>query len=479
MSAFSDRLKRMGRRPDAGAENPILTGKVAPTLLGLSIPMIMAMILVTGFGLVDMLYLGRFSKDAMAAISVAFPITYLLQTFGGALGTAATSTCSRLIGAGEPQQVRNLVWHLLGVAVVMAIVFIPGGILLLKPALAETSATPLVAHLARQYGVIFFLGGVFSFVAMGINALFRGEGDTIFPFRVMAIGLLLNIILDPLFIFGPGPLPRLGVVGAAVTTVVSFAVASLLALRELRNPERTVRFDRSAWRFDPALLGDLGRVGGPAVIANLALPISVFLINHMLRSHGTAALAAFGAGLRLLSFVFLPTLGISLSMMIMVGQNHGAGQRERVREITLATLRFCLTLLAALALPVIIWPHLAMRVFTDDPEVIAAGAPLARWVTLARPMLSVVNITAFWFQARGQGLAGMIPNTLMRVILEPLGVWVGLSLGFSTIGLLGGWIGMAVGDALGGAICLVILLWRLHVYVNQAPASGSLATTTA
>ncbi len=469
MSAFMDRMKTMGRRPAKGDANPILTGKVTPTLLGLSIPMIMAMFLVTGFGLVDMIYLGRFSKEAMAAISLAFPITYLLQTIGGALSTAATSTCSRLIGAGDPRRVRNLVWHVLLVSTGLSIALVPLGIFLLKPALSATEASPVVASLARQYGVIFFAGGIFSMVAMSVNAMFRGEGDTIFPFKIMALGLGLNIILDPLFIFGLGPLPRLGVKGAAVTTVVSFAVAAVVALLELRNRDRTVHFDRTAWRFDSSLLRDMGSVGGPAVVANLALPVSVYLINHMIAPFGTAALAAYGAGLRLLSFVFLPTLGISLSMMIMVGQNHGAGERQRVRKITLSTLGFCLTLLAVLALPVIIWPRWALGLFTDDPEVIAVGAPLARWATLARPMLSVVNITAFWFQARGQGLAGMIPNTLMRVILEPLGVWFGLGLGIGASGLLGGWYGMAVGDALGGLICLIILLWRLRVYVRSAP----------
>jgi Na+-driven multidrug efflux pump len=197
------------------------------------------------------------------------------------------------------------------------------------------------------------------------------------------------------------------------------------------------------------------------------MPTSVFLINGMLENHGTEAVAAFAAGIRLLSFVFLPTLGVSLSMMIMVGQNHGAGQRKRVEKITLTTLGFCLSLLAALALPVIIFPRWALGIFTDEPAVIAAGAPLARWVTLARPMLSVVNITAFWFQARGNGLAGMVPNTVLRVLFEPLGVYLGLQV---TGALAGGWYGMAIGDAIGGTVFLVVLLWRLRVYVRSAPS---------
>jgi len=120
-------------------------------------------------------------------------------------------------------------------------------------------------------------------------------------------------------------------------------------------------------------------------------------------------------------------------------------------------------LLAALALPVILFPRWAMGLMTDDPAVIEAGWPLARWATAARPMLSVVNITAFWFQARGQGLAGMLPNSVLRVVLEPLGVWIGLQMG----GLAGGWYGFAVGDAIGGVVFLALLWWRLRVYVQQ------------
>ena len=463
MPSLLDRLRSMGRRPRAGGPNPILEGRIAPTLLGLSVPMIMAMVLVTGFGLVDMIYLGRFSKEAMAAISLAFPVTYLLHTFGGAIGSACTSSCSRLIGSGREAEVPNLLLHVILLAALVAVLLIPGGIALLAPALRSPDTDPVVREMARQYGVIYFLGGFFSLFSMSVNALFRGEGDTVFPFKAMALGLALNIVIDPLFIFGVGPFPRLGVAGAAVTTVVSFAAVSLIVLRELVvTRDRKVRLVRGAWRFDRGLVRDLAGGAGPASLANPSLPASVYMINGMLLSHGTAAIAAFGAGLRLLSFVFLPTLGLSMSMMIMVGQNHGAGERERVRSITLTTLRFALTLLAALALPGILFPRWAMGLMTDDVAVIEAGWPLARWGTVARPMLSVVNITSFWFQARGQGLAGMLPNSTLRVVLEPLGVWAGLHAG----GLAGGWYGFAVGDAIGGLLFLTLLLWRLHVYVR-------------
>ena len=472
MAAFFDRLRRAGQRNPDGT-NPILTGPITRTLLGLSIPMIMAMFLVTGFGLVDMMYLGRFSREAMAAVSLAFPLTYLLHTVGGAMGVAATSLTSRLIGRDEDRQVRNLLLHVILLVVLLAALITPIGILLLRPALRSSNAAPEVVRLAIQYGTVYFLGSLFALFAMTTNSMFRGEGDTIFPFKVMAVALGLNVVLDPLFIFGPGPLPRLGVAGAAVTTFCTMGLAALIIARELRNPMRRVRFDRTTWRFDRSLLRDLGAVAGPAMVANLAMPVSVYLINRMLVPYGTEALAAFGAGIRLLSFVFLPSLGISLSMMIMVGQNHGAGNRERVYRTTLTTLAFSLTLLATLALPVILFPRQAVGLFTDDQAVIAAGWPLARYVTLTRPMLSVVNITAFWFQARGQGLAGMLPNTVLRVVLEPLGVYLGLRL----VGeLAGGWYGLAIGDLVGGLFFLGLLLWRLRVYVRSGTLSRSETT---
>jgi len=471
--AWLDRLRRLGRRPRGDGPNPVLAGRITPTLLGLSVPMILAMVLVTFFGLVDMFYLGRFSKEAMAAVGLAFPVTYLLHTFGGALGTACTSTCSRLIGAGRKAEVPNLLLHVILLAAIVAVVLVPGGMLLLRiePTLASPETDPAVRQMAYQYGLIYFLGGFFSVFAMSVNALFRGEGDTAFPFKVMAVGLVLNIVLDPLFIFGPGPFPRLGVAGAAVTTVVSFAAASLLVLRELLTADRIVRLVRGAWRWRPDLVTDLVQVAGPASLANLALPISVMLINAMIASFGTAAVAGYAAARVIHSIVFLPTLGLSMSMMIMVGQNHGAGLRDRVREITLTTLRFSLTLVAALSLPIVLFPEWAMGWITDEPAVVAAGAPLVQWGTLTRPMLGIVNIAAFWFQARGQGVAGMAPNSAMRVLFEPLGVWVGLQFG----SLATGWYGFAAADVVGGAVFLALLLWRLRVYVRTAPAAGRAA----
>jgi len=459
MPSFLERLRRAGRRPE-GAGNPILDAPEQRTLLGLSVPMILAMLLVTGFGLVDMLYLGRYSREAMAAVALAFPVAYLIHSVAGALGQGATSLTSRLTGADRDADVRNLVWHVLLVVGAFALVLAPAGWLAAEPVLRRMGADPGVTDGAVTYTRIAYLAAGAGLLPMVINSMFRGEGDTMFPFKVMAVALGLNVVLDPIFIFGLGPVPELGVAGAAVTTSTSFLVAGLVVLRELRNPARKVRCDRSAWRWDPSLLRGLFSVSAPAFVANISMPVSSYLITDMLTAYGTDAIAAFGAGTRLLSFVFLPTLGISMSMMIMVGQNHGAGNRARVRRITLLTLRHALTLLAVLALPVIVFPEKALGIFTDEPTVIAAGAFLARWVTVARPMLSVVNITSFWFHAQGNGLMGMVPNFVMRVLLEPLGVWLGLRWG----ALHGGWTGMALADAAGGLLCLGLLLWRLKVY---------------
>ena len=221
------------------------------------------------------------------------------------------------------------------------------------------------------------------------------------------------------------------------------------------------------------MMRDLLQVAGPASLANLALPVSVFLINAMIAVYGTVAVAGYAAARVIHSIVFLPPLGISLSMMIMVGQNHGAGRRDRVRAITLTTLRWSLVLVTVLSLPIVLFPEWAMRWVTDDAAVVAAGAPLARWGTLARPMLGIVNVTAFWFQARGNGPAGMVPNSVLRVICEPLGVWAGLQLA----GLAGGWYGFAVGDVIGGVIFLLILLWRLRAYVRDGERSAAAAAT--
>jgi putative MATE family efflux protein len=464
VSGFLGRLQRIRHQAPDGSQ-PLLDGPIVSTLLGLSIPMIMAMFLVTGFGLVDMLYLGRYSPVAMAAISVAFPATYLLQTLATALGTAATSLSSRLLGAGQERQARNLLLHVLLADAGLTVIALPAGLLALRPLIGAMGAPAEVTAEAVAYGRIIYLGALPALLPMSMNALFRSEGDTIFPFKVMALALALNAVLNPLLIFGPGPLPRLGVQGAALTTVASFCVATLFVLRELRNPSRRIRLERRAWRFAPELLRGLANVGVPALAATSAAPLAVFIVNSLLAPYGTPALAAYGVGMRLLSFVFLPTLGISMSMLVMVGQNHGAGRRDRVVRITRAALLFAMGLLSLLAVPVILFPRIALGIFTSEPAVIAAGIPLVFWVMMARPMLSVANVSGLWFQALGRGVTGSVPNVFMRVIMEPLGLWLGLRLG----GLEAGWQGMAAGGAAGGLLLLLFLIWRLRVYRTRVP----------
>lgn len=470
MPTFLERLRRGHRRPAPGEPDPILHGPVRRTLLGLSVPMILAMLLVTAFGLVDMIYLGRYSPEAMASVQIAFPVSYLLMALAGALGTASTSLVSRLLGAGDERRARNAALHSLLVVGGLTATITPASLLFLHRTFVPGGVDPAVAQGALTYARISYLGTIFALFPQTSNALFRGEGDTMFPFRTMALALALNVVLDPLFIFGPGPFPELGVAGAAWTTVASFGIASLMVARELFNPRRRIHVERAAWRWDPRLLRDLAVVAGPALFANMATPVSVELINRQLTPFGTDALAAFGAGSRLLNFVFLPTIGISMSMLIMVGQNHGAGLRDRVRRITWTTVGAATALMAMLAIPILLFPRAALGAFTDQAPVIALGVPLVLWVTPARPMLSVVNITAYWFQARGQGLAGMGPNFLMRVIMEPLGVWLGLRL---THDLTGGWIGMAGGNVAGGLLCLGLLAWRMRIYARATSTPPS------
>ncbi len=167
---------------------------------------------------------------------------------------------------------RNLLWHSLLVIVALAVVLTPVGMLLAEPMLKRMGADAEVTADAVLYTRIVYGSMLFSLLPMVINSLFRGEGDTIFPFKLMALALGLNVVLDPLFIFGFGPVPRMGVAGAAVTTASSFLFATLLVLRELRNPNRKVRFDRSAWRWDPSLLRGLAAVSAPAFVATCRCP---------------------------------------------------------------------------------------------------------------------------------------------------------------------------------------------------------------
>ncbi len=364
----------MNRQPNKIDAEPaaarLLQGPVGPMLLRMAVPMFWGMLAVTSFNVVDTLYVGRLGAKPLAAMGYTFPVVFVVQCVLMGMSVGTSSLVSRAIGEGDYHRVRRLTTDALLLSGLLVIVLSALGAATIGPVLRLMGATPDIVELARPYIMVWLAGVWLLTLPMVGNAAIRATGDALSPSVIMVVSGGINIILDPLLIFGLGPFPRMELRGAAIASVVSWVLAcgvSLwilvrkLKLLDLRWPSAQAVW--ASWR-------QLAYLGLPAVATNLLMPLSAGMLTRMVSAYGPEAVAAFGVGTRLETLAMSGAFALSTVLAPFVGQNFGAGRIARVREGVHAALRFgfgwgvgMCVLFAVLAGPL-------ARLFNDHDDVI-------------------------------------------------------------------------------------------------------------
>ena len=336
-------------------------------------PMIIGMLSIVAFNLADAYFVGQLGKAQLAAMGYTFPVVIFLGTIARGIGMGASSVLSRAIGQGDSQRVRRLTTDSLILGVLVGAVIAAIGQLTIDPLFSLLGAGPGTLAMIRQYMVIWYPGAVFLTVPMVGNQAIRASGDTFWPSVVMMVSAGLNIVLDPLLIFGWGPVPAMGLQGAAIATVFArfgTLVASLALLhfkkRMLARPTLDLREMLISWK---AVLA----IGVPAGATQTLFPISRLALTSFIAQFSVdrkAAVAAFGTGTRIEALAMLVLWALATVLLPVIGQNLGAGLTERIRRASRLASWFamfwglvCWGLFILLAEPI-------ARAFSDDKQVV-------------------------------------------------------------------------------------------------------------
>jgi putative MATE family efflux protein len=428
-------------------------GPVGAHLKALAGPMAFGILAIMAFNLVDTWYVSLLGTTELAAMSLTFPVVAVVGSVGMGLGIGATSVISRTIGGGDMDQVRRLTTDALILAGLVVVVVCVAGYLAIDPLFRMLGADAEVLPLVRAYMQVWFLGsGVLIVPMMGLSAI-RATGDTRTPAKVMTFAGVANGVLDPIFIFGWGPIPAMGLEGAALATVLSRTSTLVVTLYVLGARERIItrRFDGlaatlSSWRR-------ILTIGGPAAATNLTQPLTIGLLTALVASEGQAAVAAFGAGGRVEMFALIPIMGLGAGITPFVGQNWGAGLRDRVGRALGLAIR------ADLALGLMGWTvlFLAARplagLFSQDPEVTALITTYLRILPLGHAFIGIFQAANSTFNAVGRPLTA----TALTLLRAPL-LTAGLAFaGGALFGLPGVFWGAALAAVASGVIALIWL----------------------
>lgn len=397
----------------------LLEGPIFRSLLTLAIPIAVANILQAAYQLIDAFWVGRLGGAAVAAVSVTTPVIFLSISVGAGLAIAGSTLIAQYFGARNQEMVNHVAAQTLLMVVLVSVVLGAAGWVAAPGLLRLMGVAPEVYAGALGFMRVSFAGLVFNFFFFMFQSIMRGIGEARFPVRIVLGTVVLNFALDPFFIYGWGPIPRMGVMGAALATFSTQSLAALIALWVLLRGRFAIRLSARDFRPDPAYIRRAFFLGLPASIEQSARALGLTVLTFLIASFGTLTVAAYGVGSTILQVVMIPAFGLSMAVSTLVGQNIGAGNIERAGRIGRLGSWLGFGLLSVMGLLVFAFAPLLVGFFVPgDPRVIEAGVVFLRTISLTWGFLGVQLCQTGVLRASGNMVVTMVLTLVSQWVLQ-------------------------------------------------------------
>ncbi len=377
-----------------GNKARLVEGPVGKTLIKLTIPMIFGMVGMVIFNLADTFFVGQLGTNQLAALSFTFPVVLVIHSLALGLGIGASAVISRAIGEGSHDKVQRLTTDSLILSILFVGFFVLVGSLTINPLFRLLGAPDNILPMIKEYMQIWYFGVIFVIVPMVGNNAIRASGDMKTPAIIMMIAAGINLVLDPLLIFGIGPFPRLEIAGAAIATVIGRAITLVISLFVLIHREKMITFRFPSLRLVLQSWKEILYIGIPSAGTRIIIPLGVGVITRFVSAYGPPAVAAFGVSSRIEFFALAVVMALSSVISPFVGQNWGACEFNRVdlgvklsQWFSFGWGIFVFVVLALLA-PVI------AGFFNPDPAVISSAVLYMRIVPIGYGLYCVMIIVA-------------------------------------------------------------------------------------
>ena len=420
-------------------------------------PMVIGLIVIITNSLVDAYFVSQLGSAPLAAVSYAFPVSFIVGAIAMGLGTGTASLASRLFGAGNQEKVRQIATHSMLLGLIAGLCVVIFGLLTLEEVFSLLGADEQTMPFVKDYMEIYYWGGIFLVIPMIGNAVLRAGGDAKTPSVLMASTAVINAVLDPILIFGWFGFPALGIKGAALASVLANVVFLIASLSILIFRENLIQFRKNTVAAILHSWNQILHVGLPAIASNLIAPMSTALVTSLISSFGQSAVAAFGLASRLEAFIIIIFMALGGAIAPFVGQNFGAQEFDRLKQ----GFVFCVAFSFIYALFCIGFFILSVDTllgfFTTDPEVIKTAKIQLLYCPWGYGFLGLAVIANGSFNAVGKPMPAMtisIGRTLL--VYVPLAYWLA-----SSMGIRGVFIAQVLANLLAG---IVGFIWYQNVF---------------
>jgi putative MATE family efflux protein len=425
---------------------------------------------INAFNVTDTWFVSQLGTLPLAAMSFSFPVVMFLVSITFGLGTGATAVVSHALGSGDHALAKRITTHALILSVCIVAIVSIGGLLTIDPLFRMLGANETVLPMIHEYMSVWYLGVVFMVVPMTANNIIRATGDTVLPSMIMILSSGVNMILDPIMIFGWISFPSMGIRGAALATLISRAIAGCVVLWVLHHRYHLLTLEvptlKSMWRSWKEVL----KIGLPSSFSNVLIPISGAVITYIVAQYGEEAVAACGAASRIEMFAFMVTMALGVSLVPFVGQNFGAKRLDRVKEAQKLSFGFAFCFGIVVAICFRLFSQNLAELFSQDEAVISILTRYLSIIPIGYGMMEVHRYSGFFLNGIKKPLHSTGVNmTRILVLLIPL-----TFVGSYFYGLDGLFVGRIICDLCSGAIGM---LWSHRILNNLIRTTEAAAST--
>lgn len=435
-------------------KNQILEGDLKKTIISLTIPGYFGMLGMNIFNIIDTYFVSIIGGYELAAMSFTFSIVMVVNLITIGLGAGIGALVSRAVGNGDDDEKVHIIMTGLFMAFILAIIITVVGLVTIEPLFSALGADSNTLPLVKAYMVPWYIGSTFLFLSMIGGQIFRGLGDTKSPSNLMIISAIINTILDPIMIFGFLFVPAMGIAGASIATVISRMFAFVMYFYVLHKKYNVIHFSGLTWAKMINAAKRIFVIGVPNSMTKVVNPLIVTLVTTTLATQSQMAVAGFGVGTKIESFLLAIAVAFGNTAMAILGQNLGAGNKKRVKEALTLLNRFSVLIFVCLYSVLFFLAPYVASIFTDDAEALQIAVIYLRIIPLSYPLQSIYMISTSFYNVLGKPVIATVLGFMQLVlIVYPFG-----TLGFKLFGIYG---------LFGVIVCSYILVSILALIINK------------
>lgn len=422
-------------------------------LFSMSLPIIISMLVQAIYNIVDSIFVSRLSEEALTAVSISFPIQNIIIGVAVGIGVGVSALVGRYLGMKDKKRTGQAALHGLLLCLFASGIFIFIGLVFVNSFISSQTDSSQVISYGNQYLKVICIFSFGVFFQIFFEKILQSTGMTVYTMITQMSGAIINLILDPILIFGLFGFPRLEVEGAAIATVIGqVSGASIgLVINKLKNPE--IKINLSEFKYSSILLKEIFKIGFPSMIMNSIGSITVYLMNMILKGFGQSAIASYGVLFKLQSFVFMPIFGISNTMVAIISYNYGARLKERIKKATKISIIASTLMVFIGTMIIMVFPSQLLSLFDATEAMLKIGVPMLRIVAISYLPVGFSIVSIAIFQSLGNGKIAIAEPLLRQIIiLVPLAYLFSLT---GNINLI--WISFIVAELFASILCVIYL----------------------